>query len=660
MDCESTGLIQHPIGLHARPAVKLAQLVVGFDADVWIRVDSAGEWVPARSTARVMKLNARTGQRIQIGATGPQAALAVQAVVALIDDNFDESVDPPLPRSTASATATTIATDDTTDDTTDDVRGTRVSPGIAEGISYRLDPRSTIPPVDDDATVTSRQDEEQRLRSALVAARDTLRQLASSNTVAREIIGFQISMLEDPDFATPAIETIRSGLTAQRAWSTLITQWAKDFEQLDDDYQRQRAIDLRDLGERVGQLLTRFPLHPEIPPSAVIVATELKPTQLLELPRPRAIVTQRGSPHDHTALLARALGIPMLIAVDIDTVTTGIPVVVDADRGRVVLRPLDAADDATTGRIRSFQRERNLHDAWRNEPSRTLDGHRIKVSINVDQLASLNQMEADTCDGIGLVRTEFLFENADQLRCEDLQLERYRQLLDWAAGRPVRIRTLDLSPDKPVAGLTPLPTSPLGLRGIRHSLAHPALFRVQLRALLRAAHSGPVELLLPMVTWPRELAATRQLLQQELASLQRDGIGAALPRLGIMLEVPAAALCIDQFRVDFFSIGSNDLTQYVLAADRDCVEFGRSQYDHPGGNRSADPTAHIHAPVLGLIERAARWGLDRNIEVSICGEVASAPECLADLLRVGIRSLTVSPAALGRVKKFLATNKMEP
>ncbi|MBB76401.1 MAG: hypothetical protein CMJ75_17995 [Planctomycetaceae bacterium] len=239
-----------------------------------------------------------------------------------------------------------------------------------------------------------------------------------------------------------------------------------------------------------------------------------------------------------------------------------------------------------------------------------------------------------------------------------MQVERYRELLAWAAGRPVTIRTLDASVDKAISGLYDPPTSPLGLRGVRYSLAYPDLFAIQLRAILRAAADGPLEILLPMVTWPQEVEQVRDLMHEQLAALRQEGISARLPPLGIMLEVPAAAFQLEMFSVDFVSVGSNDLTQYVLAADRSCDKL---QSLHDSGQTSEqEPFQSLCAPVLALIERAARWGRQQKTPVSVCGEAASIPACLDRLLSAGIRSFTVSPSALGPVKKHLATHAIEP
>jgi phosphotransferase system enzyme I (PtsI) len=247
------------------------------------------------------------------------------------------------------------------------------------------------------------------------------------------------------------------------------------------------------------------------------------------------------------------------------------------------------------------------------------------------------------CDGIGLVRTEFLFGEGPDLPDEAAQYAVYRRMLQWAGGRPVTIRTLDAGGDKPIAGLTVDGESNpfLGIRGVRLSLARPDVFRVQLRALLRAACHGTLKLMVPMVTRPAELEAVRTLLNEEFAALGRDGIPAAMPELGMMVEVPAAALAIDCFDAAFYSIGSNDLVQYLTAAGRDIGAVADL----------ADPR---HPAVLRLIAAVAAHGRATGREVSLCGDAGGDPSLIPDLLGAGIRTLSVAPGLVGAAKLAIA------
>jgi phosphotransferase system enzyme I (PtsI) len=273
----------------------------------------------------------------------------------------------------------------------------------------------------------------------------------------------------------------------------------------------------------------------------------------------------------------------------------------------------------------------------------TADGTPIAVFINVADPTELDGLDPGICDGIGLVRTEFLFHGKDDLPDEETQYRVYRRLAEWAAGRPVTIRTLDAGADKPIPRLTfDGESNPfLGMRGIRLSLARPDPFRVQLRALCRAAVHGAIDVMLPMVAVPGELAQARLHLDQEFAVLQSAGIECRRPALGIMVEVPAAAIAVEDFDAVFFSIGSNDLTQYVMAAARD-----------------SDAVAALNDPsnpaVLRLITQVAAHGAATGRKVSLCGDAAGEPRLVQALLATGLRALSVAPTALARVKQAIA------
>jgi phosphoenolpyruvate-protein phosphotransferase (PTS system enzyme I) len=273
----------------------------------------------------------------------------------------------------------------------------------------------------------------------------------------------------------------------------------------------------------------------------------------------------------------------------------------------------------------------------------TKDGTRIALNLNAGSVDELDGLDPAVCDGVGLVRTELLFHAPGGLPDEEAQYQAYRRIVAWAEGRPVTIRTLDAGGDKPIKGVTMDGESNpfLGVRGVRLSLRHPAVFRVQLRALARAAADGDLRIMLPMVTVPAELEASRKLLAEALASLAHDGIPAGRPKLGIMIEVPAAAIAIDEFDADFFSIGSNDLTQYVTAAGRDIGAVAEL----------ADP---LNPAVLRLIASVARYGRANGREVSLCGDAGGDPRVIGALLSAGLRSLSVAPASVGAAKQAIA------
>jgi phosphotransferase system enzyme I (PtsI) len=287
-----------------------------------------------------------------------------------------------------------------------------------------------------------------------------------------------------------------------------------------------------------------------------------------------------------------------------------------------------------------------LAEQYSLQAARTADGTEIKILINVAGMSDLEKLDPAVCDGIGLMRTEFLFRQDGNLPDEAEQFDIYRRMVHWAEGRPVTIRTLDAGGDKPIAGLTVPESNPfLGLRGVRLSLSRPDVFRVQLRAMARAASHGNLKIMLPMVTVPGEVEAARHLLHEVVDELRAAGIACALPPLGIMVEVPSTALMPERFAVDFYSIGSNDLTQYTLAAARDLDSVAML-------SDTGDPA------VLKLIANTASHGQKAGLEVSLCGDAAAEPRLIPALLEAGLRSLSVAPTAVGRVKAAVASIRL--
>jgi phosphotransferase system enzyme I (PtsI) len=272
----------------------------------------------------------------------------------------------------------------------------------------------------------------------------------------------------------------------------------------------------------------------------------------------------------------------------------------------------------------------------------------VRLLLNIQGVADLSHPDARHADGIGLMRTEFLYDDPSGLPDEETQLGIYRSVLAWAGDRPVTIRTVDAGGDKPISGFTEDgEANPfLGVRGLRLSLKRPEIFAVQLRALARAAVHGKLKVMFPMVTVPAEFAAARDLFRSAVDARRQAGVAAALPELGIMVEVPAAALAIEAFPAAFFSIGSNDLAQYVTACDR------------TNGSLTAlsDP---LNPGVLELIRRTAEHGRRHGIEVSLCGDMAGEPRCAAALLHCGVRAFSMSPPCLARVKQAIAALRPE-
>jgi phosphoenolpyruvate-protein phosphotransferase (PTS system enzyme I) len=324
--------------------------------------------------------------------------------------------------------------------------------------------------------------------------------------------------------------------------------------------------------------------------------------------------------------------------------------VVDGLRGRVVLSPGLAQRAAFYRDHAMASHQRTREDAARSGPVTTRDGAAIAVMITIAGPQDLHVIDPASCDGIGLFRTELMLRDGEPLPDEDQQYQAYRDCLEWADGKPVTIRTFDVGGDKPIRGLTITGESNpfLGSRGIRLMLARPDVFAVQLRALARAAVHGDLRVMLPMVTHPAEVDASNVLLDQAIADLKAAGVACGRPPLGIMVEVPAAAILAGRFgTAAFFSVGSNDLTQYVMAASRDTPAVAQFNEGAPEA-------------VLLLISGTVAAARTRGIPVSLCGDLASDDAALAAVLATGLRSLSVAPAALGRVKHALANLTLDP
>lgn len=508
--------------------------------------------------------------------------------------------------------------------------------------------------------IGSENEERERLAAAIEHAKAELAALAAQtdDSLAGEVLGFQLALLEDPELIAPGEPALKQGRGAVAAWTDGIGALIEDYDSADDEYFRARSADLRDLKRRVLRALSSDQAQASVDPRtaegethAILVVDELTPSRFLELDltRVRGIASGVGSPTSHVAMLARARGIPLIVGLSVKVETapfhSALPVILDADDGRLIIAPDEAAVAAARAAVAETDERERAAEALAAQPAVTADGTPITVLVNAESAEGLKGFAPAIADGIGLTRTEFLFAGGPP--DEETQLAAYCAVLNWAEGRPVAIRTLDAGGDKPVPGVTPEGESNpfLGLRGLRLSLAKPQAFRLQLRALLRAAAEGPVKIMLPMVTRPYELARAREILSEVRDELVQERIPFADAPLGIMVETPAAALEPDAFDADFYSIGTNDLVQYVMAAARDIAAVAHLQET-------------CAEPVLELVERVATAGTQRGVEASVCGEAASLPSVIPALLDRGIRVLSVPPAAVGRTKAAVAAHTL--
>jgi phosphotransferase system enzyme I (PtsI) len=524
------------------------------------------------------------------------------------------------------------------------LRGTPVSPGLARGPLVLLaeDVRSVV------RRPGSAEEESSRFRAAIAAASSELAALTerADDTEAETILAFQVAMLDDPVVTGPALTAIAAGATAEQAWRNAMELQIREYHEADDLYFRARASDLRDMRDRVLCQLAGAPAT-TIAPGSIVVATDLPPSRFLEIAWDGGgVALTQGSPNSHVAMLARSRGVPMLIGVEQADLRGHTEALIDTENAVLVASPDGKVATDFAWRQQRDEIARGEAERFLRTPAVTANGERVQVLINVADGSELDQLDPSCCDGIGLVRTELMLRDANDLENEEKEYQGYCRIMRWANGRPVTIRTLDAGGDKPIAGYTVASESNpfLGVRGLRLSLLHPEVLTTQLRALARAASLGALKIMVPMVTSPRELDYVRVLLESSIAHLRQERVECAVPELGMMVEVPAAALAIDLFDADFFSIGSNDLIQYVTASSRDSSPLAPLQ----------DP---LQPAVLRLIHEVVEHANAHGIPVSLCGDMASDVRCIPALLGVGLRCLSVAPAAVARVKSAIARHR---
>ncbi|CDX57331.1 Phosphoenolpyruvate-protein phosphotransferase [Mesorhizobium plurifarium] len=518
------------------------------------------------------------------------------------------------------------------------VEGIPASPGYAEGPLFDLDqPPASYKPK------ASTEEERAALVNAIGTAVGRLTALVeTADGDAAGILEFHIAMLEDDALSGPALAAIGSGQPADAAWRAALDSEIAGYEASDQDYFRARAADLRDIRDQVLRALSEEG-EAEAPPGAILYGEDIAPTRFLETDwnKGGGIALKRGSTASHVAMLARSRGVPMVVGLGAPAGPLSSDALLDAERGAIVFSPSPAEVEAFRQSAASFADRQGAARTFLTEPAVTKTGTAVRVQVNIAYPSDVDGIDVATCDGVGLMRTEFLFGKA--LPDEETQYRAYRKVLEWARDKPVTIRTVDAGGDKPVPGFTVEETNPfLGLRGIRLSLARRDIFRVQIRALLRAAIHGNLKVMFPMIATHDEYSQAAALFAGEQAALTARGVAHKLPPLGIMVEVPSVALAPETFAdVAFFSIGSNDLTQYVMAAARDNAAV-------------AYLNSVRHPAMLRLIAAITAFGRERDIPVSLCGDAGGDPTTIPALLEAGLRDLSVAPAQLAMAKAAIA------
>ncbi|MGQ9371351.1 phosphoenolpyruvate--protein phosphotransferase [Azospirillum sp. ST 5-10] len=630
-----------PHGLHARPATALVEVAKRFRAEIAVR---HGDGVAnARSLVSLLRLGVSGGQPITVTAAGDDADAALAAIADAFAAGLDEpaaaAAPPPAPPPARAAPADL-------DYDGHAIVGIAASPGVSIGTVWRFQREELrVAETAADPAVQHR-----RLDEALSGAAADLRTLheafwKKAGAAKAAIFKAHQELLDDPEMVAEAHARIDQGASAGWAWRAVYEERAATLAQLSDALLAGRAADLRDVGRRVLRLLAEvrgtaaaLPDHP-----VILLAEDLEPSDTAKLDPAMVLglCTGGGGATSHTAIIARSLDIPAVVAAGpaVLDLENGREAILDGDGGVLVADPSERdRARAETARVAVGER-REAERLDRYKPAITTDGKRVEVAANISDPAEAAQAVEAGGEGVGLMRTEFLFLQRDLPPDEEEQLAAYRTMVRAMNGLPIILRTLDIGGDKNVPYLRlPAEANPfLGVRGIRLCFEREDLFRTQLRAMLRAAADGPVRIMYPMIATPDELARAKAITEEV-----RREVGADPVELGIMIEVPSAVMMADRLarEVDFFSIGTNDLTQYVLAMDR----------LHPVLAPRADG---LHPAVLRMVERTVAAARDAGIWVGACGGIAGDPAGAVVLAGLGVSELSVAIPAVPSVKARL-------
>ncbi len=642
-------VIENATGLHARPAKVFVQTAKRFKSD--IRVHYGSKKVNAKSLIALLALGVKRGGSIQVELNGEDEALAAEALQAAVSDGLGEGDHPHAPAAPAKPVETRQVESNgqaAGEEVPGELRGLAAAPGLAIGPVFQMKP-TTISISDNFDGVEV---EQARLEAALAQGQEQLtdlrKQLAAQAPEEAAIFDVHHELLTDEEMLDAMRENIKAQQNAAQAWQATIQERAGIMASLDDPLLAARAADIRDVGNRILKLLVgedaihdvQWPSHP-----VVVIAQDLTPsdTALLNPEKVLGFATAVGGPTAHSAIIARALGLPAVVSVGpgLLEVADGTAVILNGSNGTILVDPDAAAQEQAKKSQATARQKKKEADAQADAPAITLDNHRIEIAANIGGVSDAQAAHQSGAEAVGLLRTEFLFLDRATPPSEEEQFEVYRQIAVAMSGKPVIIRTLDIGGDKPLPYVqVPPEDNPfLGERGIRLCLARPELLREQLRAILRAAEFGPLRIMFPMVADMSEWRAAKAMVEEIRVEMSAPKVP-----LGIMIEIPAAALMADRFaeEVDFFSIGTNDLTQYTLAMDR----------MHP---TLASKSDGLHPAVLRLIDMTVRAANAAGKWAGVCGELGADPQAVPILLGLGVAELSVSTPALTLVKAQIRT-----
>jgi phosphocarrier protein FPr len=639
--------IENEHGLHARPAAALVRFLNRFHSEVELtNLSNHRGPSPGRSLTSVSLLQTRCGDTLRAvirGSDAHELALQLGDFAAARFGEAESAALPPAPPSPESPKR----------ETESGLAGTSPAVGASAGIAIGPPlPLEAAIPEPLEGTPGSAAEELAKFDKAVAALAAEFRNPKASAAAGDEILAAQAMILEDPVLLEPVRTTIREGkLPAMRAWREESEKLAISYSAMEDEYLRARAADVRDISRRLLRAMaggeTTGRIQPE--PPAILLVDELLPSEAMACD-PRhvlGVLARAGSPTAHASILMRSAGIPMVVGastLDAAHLRTAKLIALDGESGDIWIDP-------TAGELAEIEARRAVRamhlsefEKAKREPALTTDGVRIEVLANIGKAEDSAQAAANGAEGVGLLRTEFVYLSQRQMPTDDQQTEALAAVLKPLGPGPIVVRTPDIGADKPLLFLPTLEEhNPfLGVRGVRLSFVHREFFASNLRAILRAGRGRDLWIMLPMVTTPDEMLEGRRLLEEAHQTLQNSGVEHVWPvRLGMMVEVPAAAIMAKRFTrlADFFSIGTNDLTQYLLAAERGNAGLSRLQDS-------------LHPAVLRSIQQVCE-DAGGHCHVSVCGDAASDPVAAALMTGAGVRSLSVRPNQVAAIKATL-------
>lgn len=641
------------VGLHARPAAQLTQMAANFSSEIELRIGDRS--ANARSITALLKLNTKYGDPVILAARGADAEAALEKIVPAIHAGLGDEGVTPLTGPIHADTVTTKSDSEesapepvSTEAPTGNLKGVAASDGIAIGTCVRWANES----LELQVVGAGHDKETARLQDAIEQAKTSLHSLIKTmetkDPQRAKIFNAHLTLLQDPELSEQADRGMsKQNYTAEYAWRSAYTTMADELENLSSEILAERANDVRDVGERVlHQLLGIDDSARELPDNAIIIAQNLTPsiTATLDPEKVSGFCTVEGGASSHVAILARSMGMPAVVGLDqsILNIEDGTALVVDGATGVLSIAPDAKAVAELQKRQRILAEKAAVDLANCQQPATTLKGRHIEVVANVGKLEEAVTISDKGGEGIGLLRSEFLFQSRSSAPTEDEQYGAYVAMIE-AVGKNAKviIRTLDVGGDKPLQYL-PIGEEEnpfLGIRGIRVSLREQKLFRAQLRALIRASVHGHLHIMFPMISNLSEWHQAKAIYEEERAAL-----GIAPQPVGMMIEVPSAALMADEFakEVDFFSVGTNDLCQYTLAVDR----------GHPDIASLADG---LHPSVLRLIEMTVKAAHQEGKWVGVCGGLGADPEAVPQLIKTGVDELSIPVPAIPAVKALIRT-----